>query len=116
MIFNQLEFKENYLIANQFNNYFVDSIKSIRNPIEHVQHVNRTDMINTKFMFRAINIIEHNISIIIIYYIFIYYNRYSYFFFLNAFKKPVNIFPNFSFLFESTILPVNKSLNDPWLH
>ena len=25
VIFNQLEFQENYLIANQFNNYFFDS-------------------------------------------------------------------------------------------
>ena len=50
--------KENYSIANQFNNSFVDSIKLIRNSIELVQYVNQTDVINTKFKFCATNLIE----------------------------------------------------------
>lgn len=45
VIFNQVEYKDNIEIANQFNNYFVDSIISIRDSIENVQYENQINTI-----------------------------------------------------------------------
>ena len=54
MIFYGTEYKNDYhQIAIQFNNYFVNSIKSINNTIEDVQYVNNLPVITNRFKFRA---------------------------------------------------------------
>lgn len=58
VIFNDRECKDNYQIANKFNNYFVDSIKLIRDTIENVQYTNNIPVITSKFKFRAISLTE----------------------------------------------------------
>lgn len=58
VIFNNIEYKNNHDIANQFNEYFVKSIEEIRNNIENVQYINHINMRNTKFEFRSITITE----------------------------------------------------------
>lgn len=37
VIFNDIEYKDNYNIACKFNDYFMDSIKSLREAIDNVQ-------------------------------------------------------------------------------
>ena len=55
MIFYGIEYKnDDHQIATQFNNYFVNSIKSINNTIENVQYVNNLAMITNRFKFRGI--------------------------------------------------------------
>lgn len=58
VIFNQVEYKDNLQIANKFNNYFVDSIKEIRDSIQKVQYVNNLTNKDKIFKFSAINILE----------------------------------------------------------
>lgn len=52
VIFNNVEYKDNNQIASHFNNYFVNSIKSIRDSIEEVQFINNIPVVNKKFKFR----------------------------------------------------------------
>lgn len=56
VIFNDIEYKDNYQMATQFNDYFVNSIKSINNTIENVQYINNIPVITTRFRFRAVTI------------------------------------------------------------
>lgn len=58
VIFNNIEYKDNFEIANNFNMYFVNSIKAIRDSIPNVQYINRVPVINNRFKFRAITIVE----------------------------------------------------------
>lgn len=58
VIFNEIEYKDNFQIATQFNKYFVDSIKSIRDTIENVQYINNIPVITNRFRFRTITIQE----------------------------------------------------------
>ncbi|XP_075167997.1 uncharacterized protein LOC142240182 [Haematobia irritans] len=58
VIFNQIEYKDNRVIANKFNEYFVNSIRMIRDEIDDVQYQNRIHMTSTKFQFRTINMNE----------------------------------------------------------
>ena len=37
--FNQIEYKESSTIGNQLNNYFIASIKTIRDNIENVNYI-----------------------------------------------------------------------------
>ena len=54
MIFYGIEYKnDDHQIAAQFNNYFVNSIKSINNTIENMQYVNNLLVIINRFKFRA---------------------------------------------------------------
>lgn len=55
MIINNIEYRE---IADHFNEYFVSSIKEIRDKIEHVKYVDQQNMINSRFKFRAISNFE----------------------------------------------------------
>ena len=55
LIFNNVEYKRNVEIANNFNKYFVNSIREIRNKIEYVRYINQQDVRNSKFKFRAIS-------------------------------------------------------------
>lgn len=41
VIFDQVECKDNFDIVDNFNKYFINSIKTIRDEINNVQHVNR---------------------------------------------------------------------------
>lgn len=58
VIFDQIEYKENYQIASMFNKYFISSIKSIRDEIQSVQYAGNIPVINSQFKFRAISIEE----------------------------------------------------------
>lgn len=58
VIFDQVECKDNFDIANNFNKYFINSIKTIRDEINNVQYVNRITVINSKFKFREITLEE----------------------------------------------------------
>ncbi|XP_037822581.1 serine protease/ABC transporter B family protein tagA-like [Lucilia sericata] len=58
VIFNQIEYKENKQIADEFNKYFINSIREIRDSIEIVQYSNSIQPVITNFKFRAINNIE----------------------------------------------------------
>ena len=51
VIFNQIEYNDNMKIANKFNNYFVDSIKDIRDSIDNVQYINNINESNPIFKF-----------------------------------------------------------------
>lgn len=58
VVFNDVEHKNNYKIACEFNKYYVDSIKSIREAIDDVQYNNNIPMTDKKFKFRAINMLD----------------------------------------------------------
>ena len=45
-------------MPENFNNHFVDSIKEIRCSIEDVRHKNQIPVINCRFKFRAISLLE----------------------------------------------------------
>lgn len=54
VIFNNVEYKEYYQIASHFNKYFVNSVKIIRDSIEHVQYTNKIHMVSSQFRFNEI--------------------------------------------------------------
>ena len=54
VIFNTVEYKANTEVANNFNEYFVNSIREISYKIEYVRYINQQDIINFRFKFRAI--------------------------------------------------------------
>lgn len=58
VIFNHGEYKNNKEIASQFNQYFIESIQTIRQSIGNVQYINKIPLTNHKFKFRAISIDE----------------------------------------------------------
>ena len=58
VIFNNIEYNINSEIAENFNNYFVDSIKDIRCSIDDVQYKNQIPVINCRFKFRVISLLE----------------------------------------------------------
>ena len=58
MIFNNIEYNINSEIAEKFNNCFVDSIKDIRFSIEDVQYMNQISVINCRFKFHTISLLE----------------------------------------------------------
>lgn len=58
VIFNNIEYKDNYNIASQFNNYFIQSIKEINDTIENVPYMNNIPLISTNLKFRAISLQE----------------------------------------------------------
>lgn len=58
VIFNHVEYKNNNQIASHFNEYFINSIKLIRESIEDVQYINQIQITNKKFKFSAITILE----------------------------------------------------------
>ena len=58
VIFNNIEYNINSEIAESFNNYFVDSIRDIRGSIDDVQYKNQIPVINCRFKFRAISLLE----------------------------------------------------------
>lgn len=58
VIFSDIEYKNSHEIAENFNNYFVNSIKEIRDNIETVQYINNVELNNTKFEFHMITTIE----------------------------------------------------------
>lgn len=58
MILNNIEYKENSLIANKFNNYFLDMIKEILDNIEVVQYANKIPVIYTSLKFHEISLQE----------------------------------------------------------
>ena len=55
VIFNNVEYKTNAEIANNFNEYFVINIKEIRDKIDYVRYINRQDVIKSIFKLRAIS-------------------------------------------------------------
>ena len=57
-IFNNIEYNINSEMAENLNNYFVDSIKEIRYSIEDVQYKNQIPVINCRFKFRALSLLE----------------------------------------------------------
>lgn len=56
--YNQIEYKDSFQIAKNFNTYFVNSVNEIRCSIENIQYENKIPLIDTKFKFRAINLQE----------------------------------------------------------
>ena len=55
VMFYGIEHKsDDHQIATQFNNYFVNIIKSINNTIQDEQYLNNLDGITNRFKFRAI--------------------------------------------------------------
>ena len=58
VMFNNIEYNINSEIAENLNNYFVDSIKDIRCSIDEVQYKNQIPVINRRFKFRAISLLE----------------------------------------------------------
>ena len=53
VIFNNVDYKTNAEIAKNFNRYFVNSIREIRDKIEYVRYINQQDVINFGFKFCA---------------------------------------------------------------
>ena len=58
VIFNNIEYNINSEIVQNYNNYFVDSIKDIRCSIDDVQYKNQIPVINCRFKFRVISLSE----------------------------------------------------------
>ena len=58
VIFNNIEYNINSEIAENFNNYIVDSIRDIRCSIDDVQYKDQIPVINCRFKFRAISLLE----------------------------------------------------------
>ena len=58
VMFNNIEYNINSEIAENLNNYFVDSIKDIRCSIDEVQYKNQIPVINRRFKFLAISLLE----------------------------------------------------------
>ena len=58
VIFNNVEYNINSEMAENFNNYFADSIKEIRSSIENVEYKNQILVVNCRFKFCAISLLE----------------------------------------------------------
>ena len=55
MIFNNVDYKPNAEIANNFNEYFVNGIREVSDKIQYVRYINQQNVINFRFQFRAIS-------------------------------------------------------------
>ena len=58
VIFSNTEYNISSEMAENFNNYFVDSIREIRSSIEYLQYKNQILVINCRFKSRAISLLE----------------------------------------------------------
>ena len=58
VIFDHVECKDKFDIADNFNRYFINSIKTIKDEINNVQYVNVMTVINSKFKYREITLEE----------------------------------------------------------
>ena len=56
MLFDQIEYKENFQIADKFSNFFVACIISIRDTITYVKYSNEIPVINSEVKFSSITI------------------------------------------------------------